>query len=265
MTPAQTRAYLARIGLDAAPPPTLAGLAALQEAHMLTVPFENLDIVAGHGIDLDPDHLFEKIVTSRRGGYCYELNGTYGRLLDALGFVRRPVGARVWYRSPPETPSLTHTLNIVTLPGGEVMSDVGFGGVTARVPVPLGEDVSVTDTDGELRVTHDEEFGYRLRRHTPDGWVEQFSTDARRAYPSDMALGSHFMSTHPDSHFRATPVAGLFTKAGRTGLVGRTLSIREGWETTTESLGDAAAFEAALIDRFGLDLGDEAATLFARS
>ena len=262
MTPGEVRAYLARIGLNEAPRATLEGLTRLQRTHMLSVPFENLDIILGRGIDLGSGHLFAKIVGARRGGYCYELNGLYGLLLDALGFERRPVSARVWYRDPPDTPGLTHTLKVVTLPEGEFLSDVGFGGLTARVPVPLGDDVCLSDSDGEIALTRDPAFGYRLRRETPDGWIEQFTTDAVRAYPSDMALGSHFMSTHPSSHFRAAPLAGLFTPEGRDGIVGRTLSVRRGWQTETTEITDLDAYEATLRDRFGLDVGEDAALLF---
>lgn len=255
MTTLDVQAYLARIGLDAAPPATLAGLTTLQQAHMLTVPFENLSIITGEGIDLAPDALFDKVVRRRRGGYCYELNGLYGLLLDALGFERRPVAARVWYRSPPQTPGLTHALNVVALPEGEVLTDVGFGGTTARVPVPLGDEVTVTDSDGEISLTRDAEHGYRLHRRTPGGWVEQFSTDAVRAYPSDFAIGSHYMATHPDSHFRHAATVGRFTSEGRTGLVGRTLSVRRGWDVEETHLSDEAAFADALHGGFGIDLG----------
>ena len=262
MTSGEVRAYLDRLGLDAAPPPTLDGLTRLQQAHMLAVPFENLDIIAGRGIDLDAHRLFDEIVRRRRGGYCFELNGLYGQLLGALGFDRRPVAARVWYRAPAATPGLTHTLNVVTLPDGEVLTDVGFGGLTARVPVPLGDDVRLSDADGAIHLARDETFGYRLRRETPDGWVEQFSTDARRAYPSDMAIGSHFMSTHPSSHFRAAPLAGRFTPQGRDGIVGRTLRVREGGETTTETIESEVQYVATLRDHFGIELGDDTSALY---
>jgi N-hydroxyarylamine O-acetyltransferase len=262
VTPAEVSTYLARIGLDEPPPSTLEGLARLQEAHILSVPFENLDIALGRGIDLSPDALFDKIVRRRRGGYCYELNGLFGLMLDALGFERRPVSARVWYRSPPVTPGLTHTLNVVRMEGAEWLVDVGFGGTTARVPVLLGEDVSVQDADGEVRLTREPEFGYRLTRRTPDGWIEQFSTDARRAYPADMAIGSHFMSTHEDSHFRHAVIVGRFTPEGRDGMVDRTLTVRRGWTVETTVLDDEA-YRDALASRFGLDLSEETDRLIA--
>ena len=68
-------AYLDRIAV--ARPDVLdpAALRALHRAHQLTVPFENLSIHLSEPISLDEDKLLDKIVTRRRGGFCYELNG----------------------------------------------------------------------------------------------------------------------------------------------------------------------------------------------
>lgn len=263
MSPGERDAYLARIGLSEAPTATHDGLAALMTAHLHAVPFENLDIQLGHGVTLDADHLFGKIVRRRRGGYCYELNGLFGLLLDALGFARRPVSARVWYRDPPETPGLTHTLNVVTFEDGEVLADVGFGGTTARGPVPLREGAEATDADGAVRLRAYPPHGYLLERRTPEGWQAQFSTDGREAYPADAEIGSHYMSTHPASHFVTGIVAGLFTPEGRDGLTGRTLTVRRGWETEQRELTDDEV-RRELRARFGLNLGDEEDALIAR-
>ncbi|MEJ0042403.1 MAG: hypothetical protein WDM81_09375 [Rhizomicrobium sp.] len=40
-------AYLARIGLGHRPPATLAGLTQVHRAHMLSIPYENLDVQLG--------------------------------------------------------------------------------------------------------------------------------------------------------------------------------------------------------------------------
>jgi len=71
-------AYLQRIGAER--PPVLDGraLGALHRAHLLAVPFENLSIHLAEPISLDQDALVDKIVTRRRGGFCYELNGAFG-------------------------------------------------------------------------------------------------------------------------------------------------------------------------------------------
>lgn len=65
MTQSQITAYLRRIGLEGPIPLTVEGLSKLQLAHKLTVPFENLDIVAGRPLSLALDHLYDKIVRRR--------------------------------------------------------------------------------------------------------------------------------------------------------------------------------------------------------
>ena len=84
-------AYLARIGIDGAKEPTLAFLDELVYAHQCSVPFEDLDICEKHAeISLDIAALFDKIVTRRRGGYCFEQNALFASLLRALGSRCRP-------------------------------------------------------------------------------------------------------------------------------------------------------------------------------
>ena len=88
-------AYLDRIGYAGAAEPTHAVLAALQRAHMLTVPFENLDIALGRRLVLDRRANYAKIVERRRGGWCFELNGLFGWLLEQLGYRVTLLGSRV--------------------------------------------------------------------------------------------------------------------------------------------------------------------------
>jgi arylamine N-acetyltransferase len=50
-------------------------------------------------ISLSPDVLFHKIVTRRRGGYCFELNSFCGLILQSLGFKVTYVGCRMANRT----------------------------------------------------------------------------------------------------------------------------------------------------------------------
>src|SRR5579872_5910517 len=88
-------AYLERIGYDGSLAPTADSLRTLHRLHLLTVPFENLDIGLGREIVLDPERFVEKIVGRRRGGFCYELNVAFAELLTALGFQVTLLSARV--------------------------------------------------------------------------------------------------------------------------------------------------------------------------
>src|SRR5262249_37335397 len=89
-------AYLNRVGVTGPAAGDAAGLRALHRAHQLTVPFENLSIHLAEPISLDERDLIDKIVRRRRGGFCYELNGAFALLLEALGVRVSPVAARAY-------------------------------------------------------------------------------------------------------------------------------------------------------------------------
>ena len=89
-------AYLDRVGITAPAVGDAAGLRTLHRAHQLTVPFENLSIHLAEPISLDERDLIDKIVRRRRGGFCYELNGAFALLLEALGAQVSRVAARVY-------------------------------------------------------------------------------------------------------------------------------------------------------------------------
>ena len=93
--------YLSRIGLkESSLPPTAQTLETLQRAHLYAVPYDNLDILAGKPIAPAREALYEKIVTRRPGGHCFELNGLFRLLLRPLGSHRTD---RI-RRSPPSRP-----------------------------------------------------------------------------------------------------------------------------------------------------------------
>lgn len=104
------------------------GLAQLQEAHLLNVPFENLSIHYGQPIDLSVDKLYQKVVLQKRGGFCYELNTLFSQLLNSLGFKTQLVSGRV-YSNDKEAygPEFDHLTILVHLPDKSYITDVGFG------------------------------------------------------------------------------------------------------------------------------------------
>ena len=88
-------AYFQRIGYRGRYQPDLTLLSALTAAHTHSIPFENLDVLLGRPISLEPDALFQKLVVQRRGGYCFEQNGLFLEVLRELGFQVVPLSARV--------------------------------------------------------------------------------------------------------------------------------------------------------------------------
>jgi N-hydroxyarylamine O-acetyltransferase len=132
----QIRAYLARIGMGEVVRADDQTLAALQYAHLQTVPYENLDILAGKAISLKLDDIFEKIVTKHRGGFCFELNRLFGALLAALGYEVTDYVARYW-RGETSIPLRRHqVLRVKTCENHEFLCDVGVGAPIPLWPVP---------------------------------------------------------------------------------------------------------------------------------
>lgn len=144
-------AYLRRLGVVARPAPGLATLAELMARHMQTVPFENLDIVAGIPRRLSTDTALQKVVAHGRGGFCYELNEAFRALLDHLGFTVRRIEARVWQATAQQFgPPFDHLALVVSLPEGEFLVDVGYGD-SNRAPMRLSQD-QAQDISGEYRL-----------------------------------------------------------------------------------------------------------------
>lgn len=116
--------YLDRIGFDRPVELDLDSLAALQHAHLVAVPFENLDVHDRIRVSVDQDAVLAKIVDRRRGGWCFEVNGGFAWLLEQLGFVVRRLGAAVLLDGPN---TLVDHLAIEVQLDRPYLVDVGFG------------------------------------------------------------------------------------------------------------------------------------------
>lgn len=133
---AELAAYFARIGYAGSPRADFATLIALHRAHALTIPFEALDVQLARPPGLDPHAAFAKLVTARRGGWCYEHNGLFGRVLSKLGFDVTRLSAGVMRQLRGDAAMGSHLALKVHLDGRDWLADVGFG-AALLAPVPL--------------------------------------------------------------------------------------------------------------------------------
>jgi len=243
--------FLTRIGLSSLPEAPLARLAALHRAMTHTVPFENLAILEGKRICLEPEAVWDKVVEKGRGGYCFELNALFARVLEGLDYrVERLIG-RVWTTGIP-TPPLTHMTLKVTAGGRPYLCDVGFGGGTLREPLPWEMDAVANQAPDAFRLAATDNGETMLARLTADGWQDQYSLLPCTLRPQDYLPANHYTSTHPASYFTRTPVAALSTEDGRITLRGRTFR-RVGAQGAAErELADCRELLRVLDEEFGL-------------
>lgn len=249
-------AYLRRIGIEKPVRPDRETLDRLQRAHRLAITFENLDILLGRGISLDPERIFDKLVTGGRGGYCFEQNALYLDMLRAIGFEARPLLARVWLVAQ-ETPPRTHTLNLVRLDGEQVIADVGFGGSFVP-PMRLADGEEAHTPDGARhRLRTDPEHGWMLERDAGAGWGPQYSFTLERVWPADLETGNHYTATCPNTRFTSLRIASATLPEGYVSLVDRTLTTSRMGRSDAREIEDQAEFRRVLAETFRLDL-DEA-------
>src|SRR3546814_6841198 len=84
-------------------------LAALQAAHIAAIPFEAIDALTGTGVDIGADAVDAKLIGQRRGGYCFEQNGLFLRVLRAIGFAAEGLIGRVRWMLPDDAPDTPRT------------------------------------------------------------------------------------------------------------------------------------------------------------
>jgi N-hydroxyarylamine O-acetyltransferase len=240
-------AYLTRIGYAGPLEPTPATLAGLHRAHMLTVPFENLDIHLGERNVLDPDHVYDKIVRRRRGGWCFECNGLFALLLEELGFAVTRYSASVTLNDPP-SPDFAHLTLRVDL-DEPWLADVGFGD-SFTAPLRLAYD---GDQERDGRRYRLERTGGRVTLLQDGSPQYVFALEPRRMEQfQDMC---DRLQTTPDTHFTRAVICSLATADGRRSLAGMRLIVTEDGRRDECQLADDDEREAVLREAFGVDLG----------
>jgi len=255
MTPEELDAYLARVGYQGERAPRVAVLNALMEAHVGAIPFENLDVLLEREISLAPDAVLDKLVRRRRGGYCFEHNGLFARVLGALDFRVRLLAARARVgRERRETPPRTHLCLEVQAEGRPWLVDLGLGGLSLTEAIPFERD-TVHATPHEPRRLLWEGERWWHQAWLGDHWADVCELTGETMPPIDQEIASWYASTHPDSAFRREPmVARALPDGGRLTLRGDTLTLRRGEHVARTQVGSADALLAVLDERFGLRL-----------
>lgn len=242
--------YLRRIGLAARPSVDLDGLTRLQRAHMTAVPFENLDIALGSGVDVDQQRAVEKVVEQRRGGWCFEVNGAFAALLDALGFDVLLLGAAVLLDGPSVV--LEHVALEVAL-DEPYLADVGFGESFIR-PLALNRSGPQNGGDGTYELLPSPQ-GTTLAKLEDGVPTAQYRFKRVAHELAEFDDISRSMQTDPDKHWRSKPFATRLLDGGpdRVTLTRDRLKLIRGGERTESAVGEAE-WDALLEEWFGIRL-----------
>lgn len=256
LTQSQLDAYLARIGHAGPLATDVATLDALHRAHVMAIPFENLDVQLGDAPTLDPERTFEKLVTRRRGGWCYEQNGLFGRALAALGFPVIRLSAGVMRQLRGDFVMGSHLALKVSAEGRDWLCDVGFGS-TQLAPLPFAQgEWNEPPLAGTLGPTED---GYWRLAITEGPMPLSFDFHDRPAEEAQLEALCAWQASDPESIFVQNLVVQQRRPEGHTMLRGKVLTETGRDGGTDRELASAEELVAVLASEFGLDMPEAAA------
>ena len=246
-------AYFERIGFAGSIAPTLQTLELLHALHPAVIPFENLNPLIGDPVQLDQVSLERKLLTDKRGGFCFEHNFLFMRVLADLDYEVRPLLARVVWNNPEAIlapPS--HMLLLVDLKGTKYIADVGFGGQTLTTPLRLR-------ADAEQPTPHET---YRLTGGAPDWTLEvKIGEEFRPVYvfttdevpEGDFWDISRDLSSNPASPFTLQLRAALSPSGRRLKLHNTQFTVQPtGGEAEKRELTSLEEIRAVLTEELGI-------------
>jgi len=248
-----TKDYLKRIGYRGPARPSANVLRRLHRAHLLSIPFENLDIHLHRSIILNEAALYDKIVKHRRGGFCYELNGSFASLLKKLGFKVSMLSARVARKGGGFSPDFDHMTLLVQLKE-PWLADVGFGDSFTE---PKRLDISHPQTDHGKDYRFTRKDGWILLSRRTKGnrfWEPQYKFSLTSRSLEDFVPRCRWQQTSPRSHFRKGRLCTRLTPDGRLTLSDTKFIVTRGSKKVERSLKNPEEFAVLLRRQFGIDL-----------
>ena len=249
----ELQSYLNRIGINKIKAPSFEFLNELQNYHLLSIPFEDLDIPEKR-IELDLNSIYEKIIPTKRGGFCYELNGLFHWLLTSLGFKIDMLSARVFNSEKNEFgPEFDHMTLLVQFPKIDkyYLADVGFGD-SFRIPIDIagGE---VNDVSGHYRIKRGNN-SLELQLENQNSWLTQYSFSLSPRKLTDYKQMCDFQQDSPVSHFRTRMLCTIATTTGRITLSNNSLTITEGRSKNKITFEGKEEFNSYLKNYFDIEL-----------
>lgn len=227
LPPVDLGGYFDRIGYHGPAEPTLATLRALTELHPAAIPFEAIDVLLDRGIDISPEAVDGKLIERRRGGYCYEQNGLFARVLKAIGFEVENLASHVRWMAEPGTPlpPLTHRVLRVTIDGIPWLADVGFGSCVPTAPLRMDLPDPQPTQHETFRIVR---MGpqWLLQALVEEEWRPVYSIAAEPWLEGQYEMANWYTSTHPSSHFRHRLIVTRTTPEARYILAEGRLTVR---------------------------------------
>ena len=242
--------YLQRIGFTGEACADVETLRRVHRLHLEAIAYENLDVQLQRPLGFELSAHFDKLVDSKRGGWCYEMNGLMAWALERIGFrVTRLAGAVV--RDTAGDASIGSHLALCVHLDRRYLADVGFGDGLIE-PTPIVEGAFRQDWF-DFRLERLDEGWWRFHNQ-PHGGAPTFDFQLSDAPAARLEERCRWLQTAPESGFVQNAVCQRYIDGELRILRGRVLKIvRDGAseQRTIESIRD---YEQVLGEQFGIEL-----------
>jgi N-hydroxyarylamine O-acetyltransferase len=244
------KSYLNRIGVQETDVAAdLESLKFLQRQHLLTIPFENLDIHWKRPINLDGKRFYRKIIGEKRGGFCYELNGLFYELLTEIGFQNKIISAKVSKGDGDFGAEYDHLAIITRIENEEYLVDVGFGSFAAE-PLKFVLDVEQQDDNGIFLIRKHDGNYFNVVKKDGDVWRSEYVFTPLKRNLAEFAGMCQFHQTSPESHFTRGKICSLMMPNGRKTLTDGKLIETKGGRKKEIVVNSDEQFNRILADEF---------------
>ncbi len=199
----------------------------LHRYHVMSIPFEAIDVQLGRRIELKLDSIFHKVVKQNRGGYCYELNLLFQAMLSEIGFESYLISARI-FNNQEFGPEFDHMAIVVKLQEYWLV-DVGYGDLFIE-PILLKVDYPQEDKFKTYKIENFGSNGFVLKESLK-GKSEfilkyQFSNIPRTI--DEFEAQNNWKQTSKDSYFVKNMICTLPTQNGRYSILNTIYKVRIG-------------------------------------
>jgi N-hydroxyarylamine O-acetyltransferase len=201
------KGWLERIGHSGRVTPTLETLNRLIFAHSHSISYETLDIMLGRPPKLDVPTLQRKMITDKRGGYCFEQNMLFRAGLRSLGYRITSLQGRVVRGLAIDAPRpAIHMLLQVELPEGLYLADVGFGNLAPTCALLLKPQIE-QETPHEVMRFIDVGGELTLQARLKHGWEHIYRVIPYPRYDGEYEITNWYTGTHPDTPYQGNIIA----------------------------------------------------------
>ncbi|MBO8155690.1 MAG: arylamine N-acetyltransferase [Bacillaceae bacterium] len=225
----------------------------IQRRHLLTVPFENLDIHLTNRLSMDPLEIRDKVAVQKRGGLCFELNSLLGAVLQELDFDVDYVSAAFWNEEEQDwNPPYSHLALIVHLEGSMYLADVGVGGGFME-PIKVKDGEVFEDHLGAYRMEEIDDHNYILQKRAGQEWEKLFRFNTTPQQLEAFQPMCRYYATSKDTVFGQKRLCSIVTEDGRISLSEDSLTITRNKEKKKFPVTSEQEWRELLKKYFGIN------------